>query len=167
MKKNIVPMILALALCAPSAFANPPKIGDYVKYQTTTVHKSGPDDVVTLAYTLISFDSVKNRFNRSIEGVDLAGSEPGQTLNDQDTYKPAIMPNGGDYVGVLDGCEKTGGKIVDITAAGQNLKSCYYGPQDSQTWMANVPFGIVKGVTVDSSNGDVTTQELIEYRFGQ
>jgi len=156
--------LLTTLLSMSSAFANPPSVGDYAKYQFTTTHPSGAPDVSTAAYTLTFYDSGKGAFLESIDGVVLSGIDQGRPTHIETTYKPSIKPNGGDFSNILTICGATGGQIQNIDLGYGTIQSCYYSLNGS--WVANVPFGFVKTVTTNA-NGDTTTMKLLEYKFGK
>ena len=164
-KMMMITLSLALILTAQIVFADPVQLFDYALYKVTTEHKNLPTDVYTVASTLTSYDSVKKSYTREIDVEVLAGIEQGQSSKNQETYSAVEMPNGGDFASVAKDCVISNGTPANITAMNTSFNACLY-DAGGKTWMANVPFGLVKSVTSDSSTGEVTTKELIEFRFG-
>jgi hypothetical protein len=68
---------------------------------------------------------------------------------------------------VLAHCDVEGGTLETVQVAAGEFQACHVKSEDGKNnvWIGNVPFGIVKQVSVDESENTITV-ELKDYKFG-
>ena len=156
-------MLASAIFSIGAAVANPPKIGDFAKYQMTLQHKDGTSEQMILTFQLTSYDPATLKGSAETTTVFVTGPTAGQSMIATTTIDSA------DQSDAINNCALANGVLEFLNVGEKGVQACHWtlgDANESQFWVGNVPFGIVKMVTIDPTSGDTTTEILIDSHFG-
>lgn len=155
-------LFLAACLSTLPAYATP-KVGDYAAYNTTVV-EDNQSATADMSLELISYDKGKNEYLER-QTIQFPGQQPTVT----DTARgPNDLLTDAQIDDLLAHCGERGGTPQKLVVPAGIFSTCampFTGEQSvGINWVARVPFGFARLVSVRKNTGVTVTSELRNYR---
>lgn len=147
---------------APAGLAYP-TLNDYASYSGKIKTPAGTLDAIKQEVQITEFDAKRDSFKQVV-----VLTMNGQTQKDEVWTNKKDLVSAKDVQDILTNCAQNQGTIETVQVAAGTFNSCALAHQEgdvmTKTWVADVPFGVVKGFyqSVDGSNR--TEYELDKFK---
>lgn len=150
-------------LLATNAFAYP-EIGDRAELAGDTLTRNGEIIPLEMTTELLSYDQQSRQWEVGIQ--ELRGGER-RSRNEKQAalFTPKL------YEEMMKKCRERGGRVEKITVAAGAFDVCHLLTAvtldlTEETWYGNVPFGVVKKIETNYTEGRKDSLELKSFSFG-
>lgn len=146
-------LVLGALLTFASGYAMAyPAVGDEAKYAGTMKKGTDPEKAFELTAKVINWDATDKEWD-----VQMDWTMDGKTTTKVEDIDEDKMWTADMWAKVQTKCVEKGGTLEDVTVAAGTFASCRkmktHGMKSVEMWWANVPFGLVKAVKMNTEPG--------------
>lgn len=152
-------------LASVSAFAYP-AVGDKASFTGSMRTPQGQSVAIAADVGLVKFNKSADTFTRYARiaiGTDV--QEGNEEVAAADLLSKDLV------LQLIQSCASQGGRNETITVPAGSFATCAFPVEDQQAtgtlWIADVPFGLAKQISVDKQNGVTSTLELRAFTHGR
>jgi hypothetical protein len=150
-------------LLAVNAFAYP-EIGDRAELTGDTLTRNGEITPLEINTELLGYDQSSQQWEVGIQELR-SGERRSRTEKQAALFTPKL------YQEMMKNCRQRGGRVEKITVAAGTFDVCHMLTAvtldlTEETWYGNVPFGVVKKIETNYTEGRKDSLELKSFRPG-